>query len=86
MAPLNVNGQVRSFEAVCRMVQSGLGIGLLPFQAAKALGKGMNLMVRPLPEPWAERKMLVCIKKDRAADTSLSKLVSHLASVALAAA
>ena len=77
---LQLRVQVRSFEAVCRMVQSGLGVGLLPFQAANALGKAMGLVVRPLPEEWAERTMLVCVKKDRSSNTSLTQLLSHLAS------
>ena len=76
---LQLRVQVRSFEAVCKMVQSGLGVGLLPFQAASALGKAMGLVVRPLPEDWAERTMLVCVKKERQANTSLSRLLSHLA-------
>jgi DNA-binding transcriptional LysR family regulator len=78
---LQLRVQVRSFEAVCRMVQSGLGVGLLPFQAANALGKAMGLVVRPLPEAWAERTMLVCVKKDRSPNTSLAQLLSHLAAV-----
>lgn len=82
---LQLRVQVRSFEAVCRMVQSGLGIGLLPFQAANALGKALGLVVRPLPESWAERTMLVCVKKDRVPNTSLSQLVSHLVAVPAAA-
>ena len=75
---LQLRVQVRSFEAVCRMVQAGLGTGLLPYQAAHALGKGMGLVVRPFSEEWAERTMLVCVKKDRPANTSLTKLLSHL--------
>ena len=78
---LQLRVQVRSFEAVCRMVQSGLGVGLLPFQAATVLGKAMGLVVRPLPEAWAQRTMLVCVKKDRSANTSLAQLLSHLAAV-----
>ena len=76
---LQVRVQVRSFEAVCRMVQAGLGIGLLPYQAAQVLGKGMGLVVRPFSESWARRTMLVCVKKDRPPNTSLAKLLSHLA-------
>jgi DNA-binding transcriptional LysR family regulator len=76
---LQLRVQVRSFEAVCRMVECGLGVGLLPFQAANALGKALGLVVRPLPEAWAQRRMLVCVKKDRPANSSLSKLLSHLA-------
>lgn len=78
---LQLRVQVRSFEAVCRMVQSGLGVGLLPFQSANALGKAMGLVVRPLPEEWAERTMLVCVKKDRSSNTSLTQLLRHLAAV-----
>ena len=70
--------QVRSFEAVCRMVDAGLGLGLLPDQAANVLGKGLGLVVRPLTEEWAERRMLLCVKRERAENTSLTKLLSFL--------
>ena len=75
---LHLRVQVRSFEAVCRMVQSGLGVGLLPYQAAVELGKGMGLAVRPLVEEWAERRMLICVRKDRAQSGSLESLLQHL--------
>ena len=70
--------QVRSFEAVCRMVDAGLGLGLLPYQAANVLGKGLGLVVRPLTETWAERRMLLCVPKERSGNTSLAKLVDFL--------
>lgn len=76
---LQLRIQVRSFEAVCRMVQSGLGIGILPMQAAHAIATGMGLHVRPLKEEWAERRMLVCARPDRMANTSVKSLVQHLA-------
>ena len=72
--------QVRSFEAVCRMVEAGLGVGLLPYQAANVLGKGLGLVVRPLTEEWAERRMLLCVKKERSGNTSLAKLLDFLGS------
>lgn len=75
---LQLRVQVRSFEAVCRMVQAGLGTGLLPYQAALALGNAMGLVVRPLGDEWAERRMLLCVLKDRPLNNSLAKLLSHL--------
>jgi len=80
---LHLRVQVRSLEAVCRMVWSGLGVGLLPYQAANAIGKALGLVVRPLPEGWAERTMLVCVKGDRQPNTSLAQLVKHLVSCRL---
>ncbi len=75
---LQLRVQVRSFEAVCRMVQAGLGTGLLPYQAALALGTAMGLVVRPLAEEWAERRMLICVKQQRSMPSSLARLLDHL--------
>jgi DNA-binding transcriptional LysR family regulator len=70
--------EVRSFEAVCRMVQVGMGLGILPYQAASVLAKGLGLMVRPLTEEWAERRMLLCVKKERMGNSSVAKLLTFL--------
>ena len=43
------------------------------------LGKGLGLAVRPLAEDWAERRMLICVRKERAANSSLTKLLDYLA-------
>jgi len=75
---LRLRIQVRSFEAVCRMVQVGMGVGILPYEAAKVLAESMKLSVRPMNEPWAQRKVLVCVKKDRPAKPSLTLLINHL--------
>lgn len=75
---LRLRVQVRSFEAVCRMVEAGLGTGLLPFQAARPLGAAMGLVVQPLADEWAERRMLICVKKDRPPNPSLARLIAHL--------
>jgi DNA-binding transcriptional LysR family regulator len=75
---LQLSVEVRSFEAVCRMVQAGLGIGLLPYQAANLLVGGLGLAVRPLTEEWAERRMLICVKSDRIANGSIAKLLAYL--------
>ena len=75
---LQVRVQVRSFESICRMVDAGLGLGLLPNQAAQALAKGLGLTVRPLNEEWAERQMLLCVKRERAGQPSVAKLLAFL--------
>ena len=77
---LHLRVQVRSFEAVCRMVQAGMGIGFLPFEGASLMSQALGLVVRPLKEAWAERNMLVCVKKERAANASIAKLVDYLVS------
>jgi DNA-binding transcriptional LysR family regulator len=75
---LQLRIQVRSFEAICHMVEAGLGLGLLPEQAARVLAKGLDLTVRPFSDSWAERRMLLCVRKDRAAMPSVAKLLEFL--------
>ncbi|MES2100375.1 MAG: LysR family transcriptional regulator [Pseudomonadota bacterium] len=75
---LRLRVQVRGFEVVCRMVQSGMGIGVLPFQAVSLLSDGLGLTARPLADAWAERRMLICVKKDRPANVSLTRLLDAL--------
>jgi len=75
---LKLRIQVRSFEVVCRMVHSGLGVGILPYQAARAIGSSIQLEIKPLTEAWATRQMLICVKRGRATTRSLSRLISAL--------
>lgn len=76
--PLRVRVQVRSFEAVCRLVQAGLGVGLLPMAPVTGLAHDMGLEIRPLPEDWAERKMLLCFRREGKRSKSLATLIDHL--------
>ena len=57
--PLKLRMQVRSFDAVCHMVASGLGIAVLPRGASLPIVKTMKLGWRPLSDAWAQRRLLV---------------------------
>lgn len=57
--PLRLRAAVDSYDAVCRMIQAGFGIGVLPTEAAKHFIAGMGLKLVELDEPWAERRMLL---------------------------
>ena len=59
---LNVRIQVRSFEAVCRMVGAGVGIGLVPRSAVPAAALREPPVVVELDEPWAQRNLQICVK------------------------
>jgi molybdate transport repressor ModE-like protein len=57
--PFKLRMQVRSFDAVCHLVASGLGIAILPQAATVPLLRAMKLVSRPLADPWAQRRLLV---------------------------
>ncbi|WP_269759150.1 LysR substrate-binding domain-containing protein [Variovorax sp. E3] len=48
---------VSSFDAVCRMVEAGLGVAVIPQSAAAAYAGSPRFSRRPLAEAWAVRSL-----------------------------
>ena len=76
--PIALRVQVRSFETVCRAVEARLGIGVLPHAAAGSFALSMELVVAPLGDDWAWRRMLLIVRAGPAAGSPLGALVAHL--------
>lgn len=76
--PLRLRVQVKSFDVVARMIQAGLGIGILPEDAAKAFAKSMGLRLVGLTDPWAKRRMYVAIRQYSSLPAPARQLVDHL--------
>jgi DNA-binding transcriptional LysR family regulator len=75
--PLRLRVEVQSFEAVCRLIAAGQGIGVLPAGAVKTLRKGMALRFIDLDDDWADRQMYVCVRAGPIPAPS-ARLVDHL--------
>ena len=78
--PLRLRVQVWSFEAMCGMVQAGLGIGILPNIAAKTYGRALGLHVVALSDAWARREHLICVRDLKGLAPHAQRLVQHLTS------
>lgn len=76
--PLRLRVQVWSFEAVCSMVQAGLGIGVLPEIAAKAYASALGLRTITITDDWARREQIVCVREMKALPVHARRLVEHL--------
>ena len=71
--------QVTGLDAMCRMIDNGLGVGLLPDRAfALMQGLGRLAAVR-LDEPWAERELRLVARDFDALPVTARLLVEHLA-------
>ena len=76
--PMALRVQVRSFEAVCRAVEAGLGVGVLPLAAARGFAPAMGLRALPLQDAWALRRMVLCTREAPRVGSPLQALVRHL--------
>lgn len=60
--PLRMRIHVPGFDAVCRMVQAGMGVGVIPRAVYEALGKPLGLVAVTLTDEWAERELRVVVR------------------------
>jgi DNA-binding transcriptional LysR family regulator len=59
---LKIRIQMGSFEAVCRMIEAGIGIGVLPESTARRHGQTMSIRIVPLRDEWAVGKLKICVR------------------------
>jgi DNA-binding transcriptional LysR family regulator len=75
---IHLRVHVPGFDAVCRMVQAGMGIGLIPDRAFDVLSEGMNLRSVPLLEPWADRELMIVVRDAKRLSTTSRLMFDHL--------
>jgi DNA-binding transcriptional LysR family regulator len=76
--PLRLRVQLRGFEGVCRMVECGVGLGIVPETTARRAAKTMALAIVPLDEPWAARDLTICVRALKELPPYARELVQHL--------
>ena len=60
--PFRFRVEVGSFEAVCRMIEAGVGIGVVPELVAKRYAQRLNIKIVSLSDEWSERKLQICVR------------------------
>lgn len=75
---LAVKIRVSSLDALCRMTHAGLGIAILPGPVAELYLHALNVVVRPLCDPWAQRKICLLLPVDRPLSPTADRLVNFL--------
>ena len=69
---------VPGFDAVCRMVQANMGIGLIPDRAFDVVGAGMGLRSIGLCDEWARRELKIVVRDARQLSTTSRLMLDHL--------
>ncbi|PKO35631.1 MAG: LysR family transcriptional regulator [Betaproteobacteria bacterium HGW-Betaproteobacteria-7] len=77
---LDVRIQVRSFNAIVRMVAAGVGIGMVPAAAAEAERRPASpFAVVDIVDAWAQRDLQLCVRSRAALAPAAVALFDHLA-------
>ena len=76
--PLKLRVRLGSFDAVCRMVENGVGLAVIPETAARRCRQTMAIRIARLSDPWSLRHLNVCVRSLSELPDYAQRLVHHL--------
>jgi len=76
--PLRLRVQLRSFDAVCRLVEADVGVGIVPETTAQRAAKSSTIKVVELADTWAPRDLTICVRDFDALPPYAQQLVNHM--------
>jgi DNA-binding transcriptional LysR family regulator len=80
--PIRLRIQVGSFEEMGRLIEEGIGIGVMPISAVQRLGRRIRAV--PIADEWSVQSLKICLRADRELPEFVRELVDYLAADAAA--
>ena len=75
---LKLRVQLRSFDAVCRLVERNVGVGIVPQTTVTWAEKSMAIQAVELTDSWALRDLTICVRGYKALPPYARQLVDHM--------
>jgi len=76
--PLRLRVQLRSFDAICRLVECNVGVGIVPETTAQRIAKASDIVAVRLTDAWALRELTICVRNEESLPPYARQLVDHL--------
>ncbi|MEO9150389.1 MAG: LysR substrate-binding domain-containing protein [Burkholderiaceae bacterium] len=76
---LHGQGRLSRDEVAYHIVAAGLGLAIVPQEAAAPQAAAHNRVLLPLAEDWAERRFVICSRSESTLSASAWRLAEHLA-------
>ena len=76
--PLRLRVQLRSFDAVCRLVEHNVGVGIVPETTMRWAARTMAIKAVDLTDSWAVRDLAICIRDLDQLPPYARQFVEHL--------
>lgn len=73
---LKLRVQLEGFDAMCRIVENGIGLAVAPEPTGQRWTGKLRFI--PLEEPWAHRHMVLCVRKLTSLSPHAQRLVKYL--------
>ncbi|HEY4373738.1 MAG TPA: LysR family transcriptional regulator [Burkholderiales bacterium] len=76
--PMKLRIQANSFETLCRLVESGIGVGVIPETIAQRHARQQSIAVVGLADAWAVRDLHIAVREDVAPSAPVKALIAGL--------
>jgi DNA-binding transcriptional LysR family regulator len=80
--PIKLRIQATSFESLCCLVESGIGLGVIPRSAALRHAKKMRIAVVALRDAWAQRELRIGVRDTASLTSATLALIEALSAEA----
>ncbi|HVZ50470.1 MAG TPA: LysR substrate-binding domain-containing protein, partial [Pseudolabrys sp.] len=70
--------QLRSFDAICRLAEANVGVGVVPETTVRRTERNMAIAGVALADPWAQRELTICVRNEDSLPPYARQLVDHL--------
>lgn len=81
---LKLRVRLPGFDAACRVVESGIGVAVVPRAAAERYRRSMAIRLVSLSDPWALRHLRICVRDLALLPSHARRLVEHLGGISRA--
>jgi DNA-binding transcriptional LysR family regulator len=75
--PLKLRVRLSGFDVICRMVEHGVGVAVIPETAARYRRRSAIAVVH-LTDGWALRKLMICVRRFDELSEHARQLIEHL--------
>jgi DNA-binding transcriptional LysR family regulator len=76
--PMKLRIQLSSFDAMCRMIGAGVGVGIVPESAARRNQDNAGIALVELKEPWSIRERFILVRNRKTLPAYAESLISAL--------
>lgn len=75
---LRVRARLRGFDAVCQMVEAGVGVAIIPEAAARRYSRSIKIKTVRMSDPWTSRRLAICTRSRPSLPRPVQQLADHL--------
>jgi DNA-binding transcriptional LysR family regulator len=75
---LRMRARLRGFDAICQMVEAGVGLAIVPEVAARRVSRSIRIKAIRMTDPWASRRLAICTRGRQSLPRPVQQFADHL--------